>query len=141
MGYHSRGKRASLLAVILLLVVNFGCGVEEEFKQAKTIADRVHVQMQAGDYVSIYQQAGPGFRSSGSEAQFVLLMQDFVHQHGPIIGVDQTGHEIGVDSTAGKVHVLTFDLRFQKMRAKERIIVSAVEGGMKLWKLEIEPQM
>ena len=132
-------RPTKLLAVILTSLAISGCGLEEQFGAAQAVGRRVHLQIQAGNYASIYREAAPRFRAVGSEAQFVALVREIIRNHGKLEEAVQVGHEVGVGSDAGKVHVLTFDLQFENARTRDRLTIIPTDDGMKLWKLDIEP--
>jgi hypothetical protein len=124
----------------LALITALGCDFQTDLRDARALADRIHAQMRAGDYASIYKESAPRFKSVGTEAQFVLLMQDFRRHHGQLKAANEIGYQVGVESTAGKVHVLTFEVKFDIARAREHMTVTRSDSGaMLLWKLEIEP--
>jgi len=55
---------------------------------------------------------------------------------------NEIGYQIGVESTAGKVHVLTFELEFDITRARERMTLTRSDSGaMLLWKLETNDEV
>jgi hypothetical protein len=96
--------------------------------------------MRVGDYASIYKESAPRFKAVGTEAQFVSLMQDFRRQHGPLKTANEIAYQTGVESMAGRVHVLTFEIEFDVTRTREHITLTRSDSGaMLLWKLEIEP--
>jgi len=135
-------RGTQLNPVILLAVVAgvLGCNPAQEWEDARVVASRVHSQLQARDHAAIYRESAPRFKGVGTEAQFVALMQQFHRDHGSLKRANEMAYETGLDTEAGKVHVLTYDLELEKVRMRERLILTRSETGqMQLWKLDIQP--
>jgi hypothetical protein len=95
--------------------------------------------MASGDFSSMYKESAPRFKKVGSEAEFVSLMLDFRRRHGHLESANEVAYEIGIEATAGKVYVLTFELEFEQARTRERLtLVRSQSQGVLLW-IEIEP--
>jgi hypothetical protein len=129
-----------ILVEALAVIAPLGCNLQSDMLDARAQAERIHAQMRAGDYVSIYKESAPRFKSVGTEAQFISLMQDFARQHGPIKKANEIAYETGVDTTAGRVHILVFEFEFENARTRERLTLTRSDAGtMSLYRLEIEP--
>jgi hypothetical protein len=128
-------------ALILIIVAwSIGCSVKRDMADAKAVAGRIHSQMKAGDYFSIYRESATRFQSVGSEAQSISLMQQFSQENGAIREAKDVAYQTGVDSGIGRNHVLLYDVTYEHGRARERMILTHDKGGqMQLWKLDMEP--
>jgi len=115
----------------------FACDFGKDEKDAKAFAERIHEQMQAGNYVSIYNQGTSHFKGTGNESQFVAMMQKYQSEAGLLKKAQPIAYEAGVDSNVGKIYVLVYDLEFERARLRERLILTRSEQGqMQLLKLE-----
>jgi hypothetical protein len=124
----------------LALVTALGCDFQTDLLDARALAERIHAQMRAGDYASIYKESAPRFKSVGTEAEFVAAMQGFHRQHGLPKSTIEIGYQTGVESSAGRVLVLTFEVGFDSARTREQMtFIRSDSGAMLLWKLEIAP--
>jgi hypothetical protein len=107
---------------------------------ARAVVGRVHYQMKAGDYSSIYRESATRFQSVGSEAQFISLMQKFSQEHGAIREAKEVAYQTGVDTNIGRNHVLLYDVTYEHGRARERMVLTRDRSGqMQLWKLDLDP--
>lgn len=96
--------------------------------------------MRSGDYVSIYRESAPRFKSTATEAQFVSVMQEFVRQHEGFKAAIEIAWQTGVDSTAGKVHFVTYELELGNAKTREQLTLARADSGVvQLWKLQIDP--
>lgn len=128
------------LSIFLFLFLVVGCNVERDRIDAGAVASRVHSQMQARDFATIYRESAPRFKSVGSESQFVSMMQQVNQESGLLKKADEVAYQTGIDSNVGRTHVLFFTLEYEHGRAKERLILTRSDAGqMQLWKLEIDP--
>ena len=55
----------------LVILSLAGCYSKQEESEALAAADKVHSKLQAGDFTSVYQEAGPGFKKAMDESSFV----------------------------------------------------------------------
>src|SRR5262249_23931560 len=131
------GSIAVLLAAAVLLGA---CNVAQDQQDAKAVAARVHAQIQTSDYVGIYRASAPRFKTVGSAGKFETVMQQLRNDVGMLKIITELAYETGVDTNAGRVHTLTYELGFERQRMCERLImVRADNGQMQLWKLDILP--
>lgn len=133
-----RQLKAALL--LIFLAWSSGCNVERDIADARAVVGRVHSQMNAGDYSSIYRESATRFQSVGSEAQFISLMQRFSQENGGIREAKEVAYQTGVDTNIGRNHVLLYDVTYEHGRAKERMVLTRNgDGQMRLWKLDLDP--
>ena len=128
------------IPIFVFLFFAVGCNVERDRIDAVAVASRVHSEMQAGDFATIYRESSPRFKSVGSESQFVSMMQQVIQERGVLKKADEVAYQTGIGSNVGRTHDLFFTLEYEHGRAKEHLILTRSDGGqMQLWKLEIGP--
>jgi hypothetical protein len=116
-------------------------GTEQEWNDSRAVAERVHSQMRSGNYAAVYRESAPRFKGVGSEEQFVSLMQKFDSENGALKNRTEIAFAKGVDTNAGDIRLLYFDLEFERGRMNEKMTFTRSESGqMQLWKLEIQPK-
>jgi hypothetical protein len=132
--------RAPLIAFLVALGALYGCNPAKDWDDARVVANRFHSQLRAGDHAGIYKEAAPRFRTVGPESQFVALMRQFGQDHGALKDAKELGYESGLDTEAGAVTVLLYDLQFEKARMRERLVIKRSDTGqMQLWSVDIQP--
>lgn len=129
-----------LLAFLASIVVLIGCRSDQDRTQAKTAADKFHAHLRSGEFVAIYDESAPRFKTVGSQSQFVLQMKKFHETLGSLKNADEIGYETGLDSTVGRTHVLLYRLEYEHGNASERLtLVRSPAGEMQLWKMDLQP--
>lgn len=131
-----------LLQILFTSIVVFliGCNVEQDRREAQKAAERIHSQLQSKDYTSVYRESGKSFREVGDESRFVAGMRQLYEENGSLKSATSIAYQSGVDSNAGRIHTLIFNLEFERGRAKERIVLTrSTNGQMQLWDLAIDP--
>jgi hypothetical protein len=133
-------KQTSFASAVLAGLIFFtGCSVVEDRGDARLVAARVHAEMMAGDLANIYRESAPRFRSVGSESEFVAMMQKYDGEFGSFKSANEIGYKTTLDSRIGRTHELLFDLEYERVRARELLImVRSAKGKMELWKLDIQ---
>ncbi len=142
LNFGRRLARVRALKLLLLAVAcSPSCNIEQDRRDARVIADRVHSQMQSGDFSGIYRESAPRFKSVGTEPQFISMMQQFFEQNGKLVKAQEVAYQAGIDSRAGRTHTLTFDVDYERGHARERLIFTRdANGQMHLWKFEAQPK-
>lgn len=127
---------------LLLIGIFFlqSCNFRNDRADAEMAAARVHSQIRATDYSSIYTASAPRFKSIGDESQFISIMQRLHQENGTLQKADEIAYETGIDSSAGRIYLLKFNLEFEQGRAEETMtFIHSDDGQMQLWKLDILP--
>lgn len=78
----------------------------QEQTDARAAAQLVLAQLTAGEFSKIYQDASPGFKKIGSEAQFVAKFQ----QARQKVGVLKNPRETNFETLPNKGHLLVYRL-------------------------------
>jgi hypothetical protein len=135
------GLKSLALLFSLSAVIGFSaCDFAKDQSDAKAVAERVHSQMQAGDYSTIYKESAPYFKTIGTEAQFVALMQKHQSDVGPLKAAREIAFEAGADSTVGKIQVFVYDLEFERARVRQRLVLTRSDSGqMQLRQFDFGP--
>jgi len=131
--------RAPTWILVAIISLMFCCSNVNEQKEVEALAFRVHEQMRAGDFASIYRDSETRFKTVGTESEFVRSLKGFQEQLGNFKHAETVGYEIKFDSR-GKTHELHCELEYEHGRAREDLtIVRSATGQMQLWSLEIQP--
>jgi hypothetical protein len=129
----------TLLTVAALILV-LGCDLQQDRRDAENVALRIHSQIQHDDFLSIHREAGQSFKQVGNESRFVSMMEQLRKENGLLEKWSEMAYQTGIDSNAGRTHVLIFDLEFERGHAKERMTLTRAEDGkMVLWDLAFDP--
>lgn len=103
-------------------------------------AERIHSFVRKQDFASIYRESSDGFKQDGDESRLVESMKAIYESVGALKEAKPIAYQNTVDSKAGKLHVVIYDLQFERGRGKERIVFTRTQNGeMRLWDLVIEP--
>jgi hypothetical protein len=133
-------RNLETLVALAALVLVLGCDIEQDRRDAESVALRIHSQIQHGDFLSIHREAGKSFQQVGNESRFVSSMEQLRRENGLLEKWTEVAYQTGVDSNAGRTHILLFDLEFEPGRAKERMTLTRAENSkMELWDLAIDP--
>ena len=133
-------RTLSTLIAALLLFTAVACSVEQDRADAQRVADRIHSQLQKGDFASVYRESSPGFKQVGDESRFVSGMIELRKERGSLKRITRIAFQTGVDSNAGRNHTLVLDLEFDGGRARERMVLTRSDAGqMQLWDLAFDP--
>ena len=96
--------------------------------------------MRAGDFEAVYRKSAPRFKTVGSESEFVAGMKKLQEKLGLLKNANEIAYQTGLDSRIGRTHLLVFDLEYDRGSARETLtLVQSENGGMQLWKLDIQP--
>lgn len=133
-----RLSHRSVLIFIFFLLAS-ACNVQRDQQDVLAVSSRVHAQMQAGDFAAVYRDSAPRFRSVGSESEFVSRMQQFVTENGKFLKAREVAYQSGLDSEAGRIHTLIFNVEYERAQGREHLIfIRSNNGQMQLWKLGLE---
>lgn len=100
----------------------------QEQADARAAAQVILAQLTAGDFAKIYQDASPGFKKIGSEAQFVAKFQQ-VRQR---VGVLKNPHETSFATLPNKGHVLVYRLENELYATDMRLSFERARDGKML---------
>ena len=75
-------RRLIFTAAFVLLSMLLSCNTQHDLEDARTAAAHIHSQLQVGDYAAIYRESAPGFKTVGSQEEFISGMQDFFEGTG-----------------------------------------------------------
>ena len=136
----TRGKQVGVvLAIVGCVTFLIDCATERDRGEAGTVAARVHTEMRAGDFRTVYKESAPRFKTVGSESEFVAQMNALRQELGELKNANEIAYQTGLDTRIGRTHVLVFDLEFDRRHARETmILVRSGSGEMQLWKLVID---
>lgn len=132
--------KALTLTIILTSLSLAGCSSEQDRTEAMAAAERIHSFVRKQDFASIYRESSDGFKQDGDESRLVESMKAIYESVGALKEAKPIAYQNTVDSKAGKLHVVIYDLQFERGRGKERIVFTRTQNGeMRLWDLVIEP--
>jgi len=127
-----------VLAIVALATIWAGCAVEREKITAETVAARVHDNMRAGDFAVVYKESAPRIKTVATESEFVDFFRQVQQNFGLLKRANEVAYEAKYDSRIGRMHVLVFDLEYERGRVHETMtLVRSDSGKMQLWKLGI----
>lgn len=135
-------RRMRLFQIVLAttLVFMFGCNARHDELDAERAAERIHSQIKSQDSKSIYSESDDSFKEAGDESKFVAAMQKIYAAYGPMKTATPISYQSVFDSNIGAKQVLTFELEFERARAKEKITFTRSRNGqMQLWDIVIDP--
>jgi len=133
-------KRSILPLVFGCLLLVIGCNVAQDKTDAEAVATRINSQLQIGDFASIYRESSQSFKQVGNEAKFVAGMELFHKENGDLRKITPIAYQTGVDSKAGRTHVLIFQIDCDRGGSRERMVLTRSQSGrMELWDLALEP--
>ena len=118
---------ASLAFLIMAAAPNYDFSRGKQ--EAERIADRIHVQIQQGDYSAIYNEATLGFKAQGSEAEFIRFMTDYRQRTGAFKKATQVVFEVGMDSTPAEIYSFIYDLEFENGHLTEKLTLTPSDTG------------
>jgi hypothetical protein len=114
------------------------CGIERERTAAESVAARVHDSMRAGDFAVVYKESAPRIKTVATESEFVDYFKEVQQNFGLLKTANEVAYEARYDSRIGRMHVLVFDLEYERGRVREILtLVRSDSGEMQLWKLAI----
>src|SRR5262249_39767002 len=99
-------RRASTWILVTSACLIFSCSNVHERNEVEALAFRLHQQMRAGDFTTIYKDSDPRFKTVGTELEFVRSLKGFQEQLGNFKHAETVGYEIKFDSRIGKTHEL-----------------------------------
>ncbi len=92
---------------------------------AQATAKRVLAQMEAGDFFTIYNEAAPGFRQIGKEADFISKFQQTRQKTGPL----NNPKEISFVTRPDKAYVLVYRLQNERFISERRLTFFRSKSG------------
>jgi hypothetical protein len=126
-----------VIAIVASATFWTACGTERERTAAESVAAHVHDNMRAGDFAVVYKESAPRIKTVATESEFVdyfKVQQNF----GLLKTANEVAYEAKYDSRIGRMHVLVFDLEYERGRVHEILtLVRSDSGEMQLWKLAI----
>lgn len=132
--------RAIWITVAISILLLCGCHSEKDQADAQKAADRIHVLLKNQDFASIYRESSDDFKHEGDEAEFVSAMNAIHESAGLLKNTTPVAYQSSVNSAEGKQHILIYDLEFERVRGKERLVlISTGSGEMQLSDIVIEP--
>jgi hypothetical protein len=130
------GMHGRLFLLLLTVLLAVGCYSKKDEEDAFKAAERVHSQLQSGDFSSVHREAGPGVKRAMNESSFVEGMRRAYQENGTLRRITPVAYQSGVDAKAGRIHTLLFDLEFERFRVRERLVFTRSQSGkMELWDL------
>ena len=66
-----------LTTVLVFFIATSACGFKQAKADAETLASRVHRQIEAGDYKTLYDDSCAQLRKVATEAEFIGMMENF----------------------------------------------------------------
>lgn len=123
-----------------LILFSFGCNVGQNKSEAQALASQIHNQIQAGDYKGLYNAAEPNFQKGGTEAEFVTAMEQLRQEYGTLKKASPVAYATRIDSNIGTMHILIYDLEFDRKKVTERITFTrSDQGKMQLYEMNFNP--
>jgi hypothetical protein len=92
---------------------------------AEAAAARVLSQMEAGDFAAIYNDATPGFKQIGSQAQFIGKFQQTRQKTRPL----KNPKLVSFVTLPDKTHVLVYRLENDKFKSERRLTFDRSKSG------------
>jgi hypothetical protein len=92
---------------------------------AEAAAARVLLQMEAGDFSAIYNEATPGFKQIGSQALFVEKFQQTRKKTGPL----KNPKLVSFVTLPDKTHVLVYRLESERFKTERRLTFDRSKSG------------
>jgi hypothetical protein len=137
-GRCGRAFRLSFSFPVVLAI--FGLDFQQDFKDARALAERINLQLRNGEYSTVYKESAPRFKTVGTEEEFIAVMQQHRAQAGRLNTAHEIAYEAHVDAELGKVQFFVYDLELERGLVREVLIFTrSVTGQMQLWKLELGP--
>jgi len=131
--------KAFISFFILLAVLAVSCTSRRDEDDALKAAGKIHSQFQRGEYVAVYQEAADGLKRAIDEQSFVAAMRRLHEGNGILRKITPIGYQTGIDSRSGRNYILLFDLEFERLRARERLVfIRSQSQRMELWDLVMD---
>jgi hypothetical protein len=92
---------------------------------AEAAAARVLLQMEAGDFSAIYNEATPGFKQIGSQALFVEKFQQTRKKTGAL----KNPKQVSFVTLPDKTHVLVYRLENERFKTERRLTFDRSKSG------------
>ena len=135
-----RIRPIALALTVVTTVALAGCLNQQDRAEALTAAERIHSFVRTQDFASIYRESSDAFKQNGDESRFVASMKAIYESIGTLKGAKAVAYQSTIDSNAGRLHVLMFDLEFERGRGKERVVFTRDKNGeLRLWDIGIQP--
>lgn len=127
------------LTMVLTALTLAGCSQQKDRSDAVRAADRIHSFVKKQDFASIYRESSDTFKQEGDESKFVENMKAIYENAGALKDAKPVAYQQTIDSNVGIQHVIMFDLAFERVRGRERMVFTRTESGeMRLWDILIE---
>jgi hypothetical protein len=85
--------------------------------------------LQNGDFGSVYREGGPALKNAIGETSFVTGIARVYKENGTLEKITPIAYQTGVDSKLGPQHVLLFDVTFERIRVRERMVFTRSQAG------------
>jgi hypothetical protein len=142
-GIHNNFKNVLLrngwLLLGFILLPMAGCYSKQDESYALKATERVHSQLQSGDFATVYQEAGSGFKKATDQSSFETAMTRLYKENGALRRITPKAYQSAVDVKAGRTYTVISELEFERLRAQERLVfVRAQSGQLQLWDLVMD---
>src|SRR5436305_11488626 len=117
LAYRTLRMQKARIALLLVLLLSFGCGSRKEKAEVEAMAVQIHDQLKAGGYKAIYQSFRKETQKVATEAEFVKLMEQLRADFGAFKSAVQDAYVIRYDLNQGRMCILTYDVEFERKRA------------------------
>ena len=125
-----------MIAIVASVTFCAACGIERERIAAESVAARVHDNMRAGDFAVVYKESAPRIKTVATESEFVDFYKQVQQNFGLLKRANEVAYEARYDSRIGRMHVLMFDLEYERGRVHETMtLVRSDSSEMQLWML------
>jgi hypothetical protein len=123
----------------LLALITVGCSNSaKDIKDSREGANTFHAYFRAQNYEAIYANSSQRFKNVRPLSEYVSMMKEIEGEYGKLVNVQEASSAAVVNTDAGKMQVLIFNLEFEKAKATERLTFSRDEQGqMRLWMFEL----
>jgi len=129
--------RLSVFALVLLALG--ACYSKQDEGQALKAAEKIHSEFQNGDFRGVYKESAQGLKQAVSESGFIDSVGRIYTENGAIRKITPVAYQSGMDSKSGPNHILLFDVEFERLRVRERMVfVRLPSGQMELWDLVVD---
>ena len=129
-----------LTTLLVFFIATSACDFKQARADAERLASRVHRQIKAGDYKTLYNDSCAQLRKVATEAEFVGMMENLRSDYGALLNVDQDTFILRSDINLGRMYMLSYNVEFEHKKASERLVfISSEKGTMQLYELIFNP--
>jgi len=111
-------KLANLIFSFVILVAQAGCGTSEDVKAAEERVANFHRQLDAQDFLNIYNQADPKLREVTKAEEFLALLTAIHKKLGNVQSAMQQGYLVNF-ATSGTTIRLNYTTKYAEGDAQE----------------------